>query len=383
MILSRVKDRVDKSLTPAAITSLVKYITSYVDKNSEILMSFDLSQRFSFGDPDREIVYTTIGITAAEMEAMVKESKDIYSGNKIHSNPFYVASMILINRLYTNLRKEKEAKMVMTYMSLMMYTSAHKGFFDYGANKQIMDYTIAHLDNSFKIRTMSSLFAFLDDNAQTAFDTYKSRISKCDDKDITYVVDALHTRVKQKVKKIANAYYKNWENGNYLNADQDSYDAEDFHEIDNNSFAEDRLASKIYIRLLNHQFDDRLIKYSITNSDVSYQKLKNLIDDIVQTDKTNEVRRYITNVIEYYLSTSGKSYDYIAKGDFIAYMKSAYASNTDSEHMAYIKSTLDYWLTEHAITIGRQNYGKTAKQGYKKGLYMFFVFLINYEAKGV
>ena len=244
-----------------------------------------------------------------------------------------------------------------------------------------MDYTIAHLDNSFKIRSMPSLYAFLVDNAQTAFDTYKSRIVRCDDKDITYVVDALHTRIKQKVKKISNAFYENWKNGNYLNQDQDSYDSEDFHEIDNNAFAIDRLTSKIFIKLINHQFDDRLIKYSITKSDISFQKLKNLIDDIVQTDENNEVRKFISSMIEYYLNTSGKGFDYIAKGDYIAYMKSAYASNTDSQHMAYIKTTLENWLTEHSTTLGRQNYGKTAKLGYKKALYMFFVFLINYEAK--
>ena len=126
-----------------------------------------------------------------------------------------------------------------------------------------MDYTIAHLDQSFSIRTSSSLFDFLQTNAMTTFDTYQSRIAKCDDRDITYVTDALWVRIKQKMRKIANAAYTNYQQGNYLNSDQDSYVEGDYHEIDNNAFVIERLVNKIYLRLLHHQFDDRFIKYAI------------------------------------------------------------------------------------------------------------------------
>ena len=269
----------------------------------------------------------------------------------------------------------------MSYMSLMMYTSIHKGFFKYNINKQIMDYTIAHLDQSFSIRTSSSLFDFLQTNAMTTFDTYQSRIVKCDDRDITYVTDALWVRIKQKIRKIANAAYTNYQQGNYLNSDQDSYVEGDYHEIDNNAFVIERLVNKIYLRLLNHQYDDRFIKYAITRSDTSYQKLKNLIDDIIGDDDTNSVRTYISLCIEYFLETSGKGFEYIPRGDFISYMKSAYASNTENQKMIRVKDYLDVWLQEHMTVIGRSNYGKTAKQSYRKALYMFFIFIINYIAK--
>ena len=78
---------------------------------------------------------------------------------------------------------------------------------------------------------------------------------------------------------------------------------------------------------------------------------------------------------------AGQSFDYIARGDFIVYMKAAYASNTELPQMQLIKSTLDEWLANHMVSVGRTNYGKTAKLGYKKSLYMFFVFVINSTAK--
>ena len=372
--------QLERSLKPATINTLTKGMVTYVDRNSDFLMTLDMSRRYSFGDYDRKEIYDAIGVTEEEMIAAIKDSKYINKTNKIQSNPFYASCMLAMYRL-KQLKKPKEANMIMVYMSLMMYTSIHKGMFQYTPNKQIMDYTLAHLDNSFRIRSMSSIYSFLQDNAETTFNTYENRIVRCNDDDITYVVDALWVRIKGKIKKIASAFYKNYESGNYLNMDTDSVDPNDYHEMDNNSFMVERLANKIYLRLLNHQFDDRFLKYSITRSDVSYQKLKNLVDDILSDDDENVARKFIISILEYYLTMSGKGFDYISRGDFITYMKSAYASNTEMQQMVFIKSTLDTWLNDHMISVGRTNYGKTAKLGYKKALYMFFIFVINYEAK--
>lgn len=380
MLIDTLGSQITKSLTPNNITAMTKSILSYVDKNSEILLTLDLSKRYSFADQDREVIYKAISITEPEMIQNIKASKFISKSNKIQSNPFYIASMLATHFLLKQ-KKEKEAFQVFIYMELMMYTSAHKGFFEYGANKQIMDYTIAHLGNSFIIRSMSSLFEFLQDNAKSTYDAYKDRIIRGNDNDFTYVIDAYWTRLKGKLKKIANEYYKNHKSGNYLNADTDSQNPDDYHEMDNNSFAVDRLANKVYVRLLNHQYDERFIKYGITRSDVSYPKLKNLIEDIVTDDDNNTVRKFIVNMIEYYLLMSGNGFEYISRGEFISYMKSAYASNSDSEQLTTMKNILDQWMNDHMVVTGRTNYGKTARISYKRGIYMFFVFLINYEAK--
>lgn len=357
-----------------------KSIAAYIDKNSDILLTLDLSQRISFSDYDRAVIYNAAGLNEEQVKVEISNSKYINKTNKIHTNPFY-CSCILVMRELLQEKKPDAAQLVISYMSLMMYTSIHKGFFQYNANKNIMDYTIANLDNSYRIRQMKSLYAFIEDNAQVAFKTYQDRIKRADDADITWVVDALWVRIKGKIRKIANAYYDNHKSGRYLNADTTSYEEGDYHMMDNNSYMIDRLANKTYIKLLNHQFDSRFIKYSITQADTSYNKLRNIIDDIISDDTDNEVKRVISSIIEYYLVQSGKPFEYIPRGDFIVYMKSAYGSNTDTEQMVFIKATLDRWLMENMYKYGKASYGKTAKQQYKKSLYMFFVFIINYEAK--
>ena len=374
---------IEKSLTPAATKTLEKKIIDYVDKNSDVLLSLDLSKRYSFGDADRRVLFDAIGVSLEQLTDAIAQSKFIYTGNKIQSNPFYVATILAASH-YLKKKDEKMAIAVLTYMSLMMWTSLHKGFFKYEANRQVMDYTIAHLDNTFKLRQFPSLFAFIQDNTVTAMTTYKDRIIRSDDKDITWVVDSFWTRLKGKIKKISAEFYKNHASGKYLNEDEDSHDQDDFHEIDNVSFAIDRLTNKVYTKLINRQYDKRFLKYSITNSDTSLTKLTNLIEDIIDGDGDDgTMKRLISSILEFYLQQSGRPMEYVAKGDFIAFMKTAYSSNTDAAQMKLIKDTIDRWLAENMYKYGKAKYGKTLQIQYRRCIYMFFVFVINYNAKAV
>lgn len=374
---------IEKSLTPAATKTLEKKIIDYVDKNSDVLLSLDLSKRYSFGDADRRVLFDAIGVSLEQLTDAIAQSKFIYTGNKIQSNPFYVATILAASH-YLKKKDEKMAIAVLTYMSLMMWTSLHKGFFKYEANRQVMDYTIAHLDNTFKLRQFPSLFAFIQDNTVTAMTTYKDRIIRSDDKDITWVVDSFWTRLKGKIKKISAEFYKNHASGKYLNEDEDSHDQDDFHEIDNVSFAIDRLTNKVYTKLINRQYDKRFLKYSITNSDTSLMKLTNLIEDIIDGDGDDgAMKRLISSILEFYLQQSGRPMEYVAKGDFIAFMKTAYSSNTDAAQMKLIKDTIDRWLAENMYKYGKAKYGKTLQIQYRRCIYMFFVFVINYNAKAV
>ena len=370
-----------KNITPAATKKLTAAIAAYVDRNSDILMSLDMSRRFSFGDADRAVVYEAIGTTEEDVLEAVSRSKEIYQGNRIQSNPFYLMSALLTG-YYITKNDVKTAGIVWTYTSLMMYVSIHKGLYKYDANQAVMDYTIAHLDNTFSIREFPSIFAFIQDNTKTVLETYKSRYSRCTDRDATWVIDANWTRLKGKMKKIAAKFYDNHKSGRYLNSDTDSFDSEDYHQMDNVSFATDRLVNRVYIKLINHQYDKRFIKYSMSGSDTSYNKVLNLIDDIIDGDgDSGSMRKLIDEMIKFYLLQSGKPISYLGKGDFIVYMRTAFASNTAAKEMEFIKSTIDRWLKDNMYKYGRANYGKTVQIMYRRTIYMFFVFMINYEAK--
>jgi len=370
-----------KNVTPAATRKMSIDIGSYVDRNSGILLTLDLSNRYSFADGDRELIYNVVGTSENEVSELVAGSKQIYQSNRVQSNPFYITCALLTG-WYLNKKDAQSANVVWTYMSLMMLTSIHKGLFKFGLNHEVWEYTLAHLDKTFSIREFPSIFAFIQDNTKTVVDTYKAKLMKGDDKDLAYTIDANWTRLKGKLKKLAARYYDNHKSGRYLNQDTDSYDSEDFHMMDNVSFATDRLVNRVYIKLINRQFDRRFIKYSMNGSETSYTKVSNLVDDIIDNDgESGTMRSLIDNLVRFYLLNSGRPISYVGKGDFIAYMKTAFGSNTTAGEMATIKNIIDQWLADNMYKYGRANYGKTVQIMYRRVIYMFFVFVINYEAK--
>ena len=379
MLIDQFGPKMKATFTPKMKDATLKKIMGYVDRNSSILLTLDLSKRFSFADTDRQVIYDACGLTQTEIEEAIVQSKQIYTANKVQANPFY-ASCMLLSSLLLNNKDDNTALIILTYMSLNMYTSIHKGSWKFAPDENVMRYTIAHLDNTFTIRNFPSIFAFLQDNANTAMTTYKDRIKRCTDADISWVVDAFWTRIRGKVWKIAAKFYDNHKNGRYLNDEEDSISGEDFHEMDNNAFAIDRLAHKTYTALLNRQYNKQFLKMSIVSSDTSYNKLTKLIEDIIDTpDKTP--MQVISSMITFYAVQSGKPMEYIAKGDFIAFMKTAYSSNTDSEQLNTIKKIIDQWLADNMYKYGRATYGKTVQIQYRRSIFMFFVFVINYEAK--
>ena len=208
------------------------------------------------------------------------------------------------------------------------------------------------------------------------------RIKRGADKDLTWVIDATWTRLKGKLKKISSEYYYNHQQGNYLNADTEEWTDTSYRELENQSFATDRLANKVYIKLTNRQYDRRFIKYSISRSDTSLTKLTHLIEDIIDQDGNDgSMKKLINAMIEFYINQSGRTIQYVAKGDFVAYMQTAFGSNTEAQQMKIIKDTIDDWLAQNMYKYGNARYGNTIKITYRRCIYMFFVFIINYEAK--
>lgn len=398
-------DRISKNLdNPITINRLKMGIGSFIDKYSYILYTFDFCSRWSFSENDKGVVYDAISITEPELERAIRASKDIPNASKIKSNPFYVACMLLVRGLLKR-GDEQMSLLVMVYASMPMYLSAHYGRWHIIPNRNIMDYTIAHLDKGFGITKMRSLYEFIFDNAKTTFDTYRKwlysdevitavRVEKKhstkkteqivnpgSDAEIARIIDQLFIRIKQKLTNIASEFYDNQKSGRYLNYDSESYDPENYREVDNDSYAMDRLASKVYNKLINHQFKAQWLKMSITQTSVSLPKLTALFDDIIENDDDESLRKLILATIEYFCMVGGNPVDKVSTGTFVTTLLSGYTSASGAQQMTTIKSILDRWLEENSTRYGKARYGKTAAVAYKKSIFTTILYIINYEAK--
>lgn len=400
---------VEKRLSQSSIRNRMRQaIGAYIDRNSDILYTLNMADRYSFSSKDRDVIYEAMGITESDVAAVAAKSPDVFDANKIKSNPFYIACMITISVLL-KLNLKDDAKLVATYMSLPMYVSAHSGSWPSKPNKNIMNYTLANLDRGFRITQVKSIYEFIMDNAVTALETYEAwlytppdkpkpvaerkvaknsskkmmvTIEPCSDFEICNIIDQFWSRLKQKIIKIAQEFYKNKASGRYLNYDSESTSPQDYRVMDNDSFALDRIASTVYGKLINHQFKSQWLKLAVTQSgNISYQKLVNLFDDIIQEDDDEELRKLILSILEYFVLVAGNPIDKIATPRFISVVVAGFGSAANSDQMKTIKAQLEAWVDRHAMKYGRQNYGRTAAIGYRKCILLTLVYIINYEAK--
>ena len=397
---------IERRLSQSSIRQRMMHgIGAFVDKYSNILYSMNMADRYSFSAKDRDVIYDAAGISEREIADAIKASPYIYDDNKTQSNPFYNMCMLVI-RVLMKLKYDNEALYVATYMQLQMYVSIHSGRWQSRPNKNIMDYTLATLDKSYRITQVSSIFEFIMDNAKTVLDTYGDwiytppnkplpkterkvgsgrktmiTIDPGSDAENALIIGQFWNRLKQKVIKIAQEFYVNQKSGRYLNYDTEVHNAEEIRSLDNDSYALDRIASTVYGKLINHQFKQQWLKMSITQSAVSYSKLSTLFDDIIDNDDEERLRKVIQGMLEYFTIISGYPIDQIGTSKFISVMSTAYGSGTNQEPVKSIKDTLEIWVTENSVRYGRSAYGRTASIAYKKSLFMTIVYIVNYEAK--
>ena len=79
MILDYFASRLAQNITPQTVAEAERAIGLYVDRNSNILLTLDMSKRYSFADKDRAVIYKLAGIQEEEMEQQIKLSKDIHN----------------------------------------------------------------------------------------------------------------------------------------------------------------------------------------------------------------------------------------------------------------------------------------------------------------
>jgi hypothetical protein len=368
------------SAVPRTKSKIIEGIIKYIDRNHDILQTPKMLNRPSFSDDDRDIIFANLELLPSEIDAVVKNSTGIQANRKVSANPFYIACTLLAS--YAATKKEDEfAVLVLTFMSINMYSSLHFKYAKFNANENVMNYTISQLDDSYSIKKLGTLYALLKDNVETAYKTYKKQLMRAEDKDIGDFINAVLTRTNNKIKKIFNNYYKHYQSKKYLNIDTEAIIPDEYKEITNDFHAMTSLADKVFINFINGRMNKEILKYSIVNTEVSEVKFMTLLKDIIDGTTDMSLRRFIVNLIGYAVYYNRMPMQEVRTGKYLNLMMTAYSSNTESREMKEIKEQLDEWIQMNATKYGYMKYGKTAANSYRRALYRFFIYTVYHEAK--
>ena len=358
------------------VSKFEKIIGDFIDRNTEILSAIGPIKMLYFSERDKNVVYDIVGVTPDYVKKIQNKSKDIRKTGRNMANPFN-ALMVMIVRYFTLQKNDRYVRLAMTYLSLSMYPSLFHKYFKYETNENIMNYTVNNMSNKYKLKQSANLLTAIDETGFGGYSLHKDSLIKGTDIAVTDIVLAVKTRLNSFMKKIAREYYKNHQDGKYLNVEFETNDEDKFREADSSSYAIARIVDKVALRLVIDGAPIKLINMSAKTNNVSVSELRNYINTLMIDNNIGEIKELIESILFLYLFDEQNTIDDITDNKFLLYCLDVYRrSNTSDKNVIKVKSILDVWLERLGT------YKKTQRlatiNNFRRALYTFIVMAIMY-----
>jgi hypothetical protein len=392
LLVKSFSDRLTKKVSDKGIRNdVIKYIDSYVDKNSSVLYYPTPYYRLFFRDEtERAFIYDKLDMSANEIKDVLKNIPEIKSSWKIATDPFSITMLLTIREssiLFkktssTALKREYEAMFSksLLFLTLSLYSSLQYKYFRF-PNEDLMNYTINNVSNKFLFKKYGNVIGALIHTAQVNHETYIKQLQSNNDYDILLYLINLRIRLNNLVQNFKAEYEKNKANGDYLAHDKENNEPENYHENQSVTTTIAKLTDKVMIKFSTGDINLELTKIACEISECEKNTLYNALL-AVKDNELEKVREVILNIFVCYFSNNPKDdeSDINSKKFLVESLKLFNKSNTKDKSILTIKSILDYFLNTYC-----ERYSKTeraaTKINYKKAMFIYFILFIQNSFK--
>lgn len=377
VILANIYPKVEQAFTSKETQrKFSAIVASYVDRNVNRLSTAGPSKRTLFSDMERNKVYDLIDFDPKVCKAIVKQSNYIKASWKIVNDPFNLVMMMILRYAKLN-QLDQINQLAVTYLTLSMYPSLHYKYFKFEPNEAIMQYTINNLSNKFKVKQVGNILQALVDTTALADKTYDKNIRHANDKELTDYINAYKTRLNSLIKKIRDAFEKDYRSGNYMNTERDNEDENDFKTSDSNSLLIQRIVDQVVLKLSVNGPDSHIVDISAKMNQVSVNETRNTLNQLTQNkDESVNIRALCESILYLYLFNGENHVNDLNGSKFLTFCLAVYKkSNTNDENVIKVKSILDTWIEKYSETY-RKTQRVATLNNFRRALYTFFVFTL-------
>lgn len=377
VILANIYPKVEQAFTSKETQrKFSAIVASYVDRNVNRLSTAGPSKRTLFSDMERNKVYDLIDFDPKICKAIVKQSNYIKASWKIVNDPFNLVMMMILRYAKLN-QLDQINQLAVTYLTLSMYPSLHYKYFKFEPNEAIMQYTINNLSNKFKVKQIGNILQALVDTTALADKTYDKNIRHANDKELTDYINAYKTRLNSLIKKIRDAFEKDYRSGNYMNTERDNEDENDFKTSDSNSLLIQRIVDQVVLKLSVNGPDSRIVDISAKMNQVSVNETRNTLNQLTQNkDESVNIRALCESILYLYLFNGENHVNDLNGSKFLTFCLAVYKkSNTNDENVIKVKSILDTWIEKYSETY-RKTQRVATLNNFRRALYTFFIFTL-------
>ena len=371
-------DKVSNSLKNKENLSLYsETIAKYLAANHESYYGEGPSTRPIYPTAYIDKYINMVGLKSNEIDSVLKSSKNVKS-SWFMLKPYNIANA-LATRYFLLTKNIDYIRYTTWYLIVELYPPLHYRYFKYNINEACMQYTINNLSGKFNIKSADSLFSLLSDTCMKAVDLHEDKLKEGTDIAFVNYLQDIQSRLNSLLKNIANVYYDNYENRRFLSTERESFDEDNYHEADSNSYAIENITNKVVSHLVVHGPDLKIVQLAAKTNNVSVNEMRNYADAMITDDHRSDIKQIVESILFLYLFNEEPgeihSPDSIGTNEFMLHCLKIYKkSNTTNKNILKIKDILNKWLDDVGLS------SKTSRPAtigsFKKAFYTFFVMEI-------
>ena len=376
ILLNAFGKRVKSAISdPSRMRSVIAGIQRYFDRNHAIIFDSNPGKRLIFGNQDQEVIFAFTDIQPEEVEHELSKVTVIEKSWKLLNTPFVILSVLCIREAMLQ-KKERECELLIMYLAMKFFSSRQRRSFPFEPNPNIMSYTINNLSDKFKYKKLQNNYNVIKDTVITSHETYRQQLAKGDDEVFLVYVPQMENRIGKIMNSIAEEFYRNRDQKNYLNTERSFDDEGDMVDKGNLSETVHALADGVTHDFVAHKVNMGLVRIVSEKNGLPFTTVYQTINEIrVKEDPAtlSSMMRKLFNVIG---EGNPTIFERVCSKDFaVIALRQISVSNTTNEDLLALKDILDKLLTTHCSKYVQTSRIATKMQ-YRNALYSYFVYLI-------
>lgn len=365
---------------PATRNAYKRLINDFISVRTESLYDTLPCDRLLCSEIEMDKLFDILKIKKEEVKNIISET---YYGPVDNFNPlaakheFTVTQLLVIKYFMQNkMKKDCDLAVIHLAFSGKFYPSVHyRSYPTVTPVRHIMEYVVNNrLSKKFDLTIHGNVIGAVKSVANTWLTTYTDRLRKCEDEDVVYLIQQLHSRVGSFTKNIATEYYEAYEDKDlYISYSSDSFDSEDFHLADSDTLKVGRCTETAVNYINSNGVEYKLCKMC-SSTDITPNECKAVIESIIsQKENIPDMKELISLMISLYFSTGERD---VTDIKFITYTISP-KPNAKQKEILRTKEIIENWLCESGTAYMRRRSRIATKNAYERAVRMYFALVIH------
>ena len=366
--------------TPEGVKAFTNFVGNFVNRNTSKLTTIGPMYQIPFTFEDKKNLCDIFGVTEKSLLTLAKKSRtelktSIPPWQSICQNPIFILIYQVI-RYFTITKESKNLNSALIIMALAVYPSIfYKYFRNWTIHTGVMQYTIDNLSKRYVIKKSNHLFGALTYFIQNSWKTHERNIIKGTDDNCVQFAWRVHNDQNSFMKKIAQNYNNNKNQGLTVTTDLDSYEDNAVVDVENDTNKVNAIVDKVILQILVNGIDLKICDFSASAANVSKIELRNYLTKIVTDKNSADMKSFIESILFIFLNYEKRNTEDINSKAFISFALALFKkTNSKDPNISNIKKLLDKWGELSGI------YGKFSRLAtrvdYTKGIYLFFILAI-------